>query len=404
METGPRVQKSRNPMKLAIVVMICLLLTYCAHRLYSAWGNNVSPVSVNLKNSEPATPERADVPRLANKETISSSDISHALSRSLNKDVPRQEERPVASNPVKAKSLTQAAQNQDSEQRQETFAASQEVINKTKNLLDNNRPGSPHHETQATVAGTVAQTVEIHQDALEENTGGALAETFTEPISGMEFILVRGGCYQMGSNLTAFVGPVHEVCVDDFYLSQYEVTQRQWKILMGRDFSYFKGNGRPVERITWDDTQRFISQLNSRSGTGYRLPTEAEWEYAARSGGKDKLYAGTGDEESLPRFAWHQVNSNRQTHMAGVKKPNSLGLYDMSGNVWEWCSDWYDDNYYAISARNNPQGPDSGRYRVIRGGEWELPAGLSRTTYREAAKPNARRSDIGFRLALTLPK
>ena len=179
METGPRVQKSRNTIKLAIVVMICLLLTYCAHRQYSAWDNNVSPVSVNLKNSESPTPERADVPRLANKETISSSDISHTISKSLNKDVSRQEKRPVTPNPVKVKTLTQAAQNEDSEQRQETFAVSQEVINKTKNLLDNNRPGSPHHETQATVVGTIAQTVEMHQDVPEDNTGGTLAATYT---------------------------------------------------------------------------------------------------------------------------------------------------------------------------------------------------------------------------------
>jgi len=173
---------------------------------------------------------------------------------------------------------------------------------------------------------------------------------------------------------------------------------------MGRNFSFFKGGERPVERVTWYDSQRFIHQLNNRSGAAFRLPTEAEWEYAARSRGKDKLYSGTRGEESLPRFAWYRGNSDRQTHMVGLKKPNSLGLYDMSGNVWEWCSDWYDDSYYANSARNNPQGPDSGVYRVIRGGEWELPASLTRTTYREGEKPNVRRSDIGFRLALTRPK
>jgi sulfatase modifying factor 1 len=214
--------------------------------------------------------------------------------------------------------------------------------------------------------------------------------------------LVKGGCYQMGSNLRAFEGPVHEVCVDDFYLSKHEVTQKQWKVLIYRNFSYFKGNVRPVERVTWDDSQRFIGQLNSKSGKTFRLPTEAEWEYAARDGGRQKRYAGTSDEDSLPNFAWHQVNSNRQTHMVGTKKPNRLGLYDMSGNVWEWCSDWYDSSYYANSLRNNPQGPSAGVYRVIRGGEWELPGRLARTTYREAAKPNTRRSDIGFRLALTV--
>ena len=172
---------------------------------------------------------------------------------------------------------------------------------------------------------------------------------------------------------------------------------------MGRTQSnfYFQGKSRPVEWVNWGEAQDFIRTLNRRSERTFRLPTEAEWEYAARSGGQDEKYAGTNDQESLEDFAWYRVNSNGQTRFIGMKKPNSLGLHDMSGNVREWCSDWYGEDYYNISPRENPQGPDNGEYRVIRGGAWGLPKGLARTTYRDAAKPNQRRNDIGFRLALS---
>jgi len=362
-------------------------------------------VSVNQKISEPAAPQRTGNPLFAaEKETGSSAKMSETLPEARKKAVHQQGRKPVVSNPEpKEPFKLQVAHNGDTKQQKDTSAVGIEIINTTRNVVDDESPGSSPNATQATVRDRVARVVEVHQEAFKDNPQEVFGETFTEPLSGMEFILVKGGCYQMGSSLRTFERPVHEVCVDDFYLSKYEVTQRQWKILMGRDFSYFKGDLRPVERVTWDDTQRFIHQLKTRSGSEYRLPTEAEWEYAARSRGEDKLYAGTSDEASLSRFAWHVVNSKRQTHMVGMKKPNSLGLYDMSGNVWEWCSDWYDDNYYASSTRNNPQGPSNGVYKVIRGGEWELPAGLSRTTYREAAKPHVRRNDIGFRLALSLP-
>jgi sulfatase modifying factor 1 len=405
-EQDHRVKRTRNAIRVTIIILICLLLSYCAYSLYTG-SNSDSPTSMSTNQKKPAlvAPASTERPLLSTKEEkLPPPENNHVLSAPLAKEVRREEQRPVASDPVKEQLLsTQRAQSRDAEQQREASASGKKVIDQTQDVPDKDQPGSPHHETQVTVAGTVAQTVEIHQDAPEDNTGGSLAETYTEPISGMEFILVRGGCYQMGSNLTAFEGPVHEVCVDDFYLAKYEMTQTQWTKILGRHFSYFKGNLRPVERTTWDDTQSFIRQLNNRSGLEYRLPTEAEWEYAARGGGEDKLYAGASDEESLPRFAWHVVNSKRQTHMVGMKKPNSIGLHDMSGNVWEWCSDWYDDSYYANSPRNNPQGPDTGTYRVIRGGEWELPAGLTRTTYREAAKPHIRRNDIGFRLALSLP-
>jgi len=405
MEQDRTVRRSRYTMKLAIVVVICLMLSYCSHRLYSASKNGVSnPLSMNQENFDSANRDKTETQLFAQKkETTPPPKTGHILPEDLNKDVHQHEKIPTLSDPVKTKPLLEVAQSKDLAQQQETSASSRGVSNTTKNAHNIERQGSTAHATQVTTAGTVAQTLEVHQDTSENNPSGAFDKTFTEPVSGMEFILVKGGCYQMGSNLTAFEGPVHEVCVDDFYLAKYEVTQRQWTKIMGRHFSYFKGSLRPVERVTWDDSQRFIRQLNSRSGATYRLPTEAEWEYAARSGGVDKVYSGTSDDESLQRFAWHVVNSNQQTHMVGMKKPNSLGLHDMSGNVWEWCSDWYDDSYYANSTRNNPQGPDTGRYRVIRGGEWELPAGLTRTTYREAAKPNIRRNDIGFRLALSLP-
>ena len=399
-------QRSRNTFKLAMIVLICLLLTYCAHSLNSAPENNGSAtVSVNQEIPQSAVPQSTGSPLIGEKnEVITAADISPSASEALKKEAHRQEKRPVAPKNETSQPFTSLApHNRDSGQPQEATSSTPQTTIAIKNALDNQGPVISPTDTHQNVAGSVAQVPDIPQGSREEHSAETFGATFTEPISGMEFVLVKGGCYQMGSDLTAFEGPVHEVCVDDFYLAKYEVTQMQWTKIMGRHFSYFKGNLRPIERATWDDSQIFISQLNSRSGATYRLPTEAEWEYSARSGGADKVYSGTGDEESLQRFAWYVVNSNRETHMVGMKKPNSLGLYDMSGNVWEWCSDWYGDSYYAKSPRNNPQGPDTGIYRVIRGGEWELPAALTRTTYRDAEKPHVRRNDIGFRLALSLP-
>jgi formylglycine-generating enzyme required for sulfatase activity len=207
----------------------------------------------------------------------------------------------------------------------------------------------------------------------------ASGKEFKDPATGMEFVFVKGGCYQMGDIFgdgDSDEKPVHEVCIDDFYIGKYEVTQAQWKVIMGNNPSYFKncgflGSGNcPVENLSWDDTQEFIQRLNQKTGNKYRLPTEAEWEYAARSGGKKEKWAGTNDESKLGDYAGYVKNSGNKTHPVGRKKPNGLGIYNMSGNVLEWVNDWYDEEYYKKSPRNNPQGPDSGQYRALRGGSW----------------------------------
>ncbi|PNU18567.1 formylglycine-generating enzyme family protein, partial [Geothermobacter hydrogeniphilus] len=195
--------------------------------------------------------------------------------------------------------------------------------------------------------------------------------------------------------------PVHEVCVDAFYMGKYEVTQSQYQKLTGNNPSQFKGNNRPVEQVSWNDAQGYIRQLNQRRGDSgiapYRLPTEAEWEYACRSGGKDEKYCGGDDVDAV---AWYDGNSGNRTHEVGQKRPNGLGLYDMSGNVWEWVSDWYNSSYYGNSPRNNPQGPSSGSDRVNRGGGWfNAPGGL-RSAYRVRSGPGRRYGSLGFRLAL----
>lgn len=173
-------------------------------------------------------------------------------------------------------------------------------------------------------------------------------DAFKDPATGMEMIFVKGGCYQMGDTFgdgAPEEKPVHDVCVSDFYMGKHEVTQGQWKRIMGNNPSSFSGCGDncPVEHVSWNDAQNFIRRLNSQSGKGYRLPTEAEWEYAARSGGKSEKFAGGADVNTV---AWYDGNSSSKAHPAGQKLPNGLGLHDMSGNVWEWCNDWYDGTYY----------------------------------------------------------
>ena len=200
-------------------------------------------------------------------------------------------------------------------------------------------------------------------------------QTFTEPVTGMEFVWVPGGgCFQMGSNDGDYdEKPVHKVCVDGFWLGKYEVTQGQWQKIMGNNPSKFpkgwfkKGDNYPVEMVSWNDCQEFIKKLNAQSTRKFRLPTEAEWEYAARSGGRDETYAGGND---VDRVSWYDGNSGGSTHHVGGKAPNGLGFYDMSGNVREWCADWYSSDYYEDSPKRNPTGPASGSNRVILGGSW----------------------------------
>jgi len=228
--------------------------------------------------------------------------------------------------------------------------------------------------------------------------------TYRDPVTGMDFVLIKGGCFQMGDVFQdgdRDERPVHEVCLDDFYIGRYEVTQGQWQAIKSRNpSSHDKGDALPVEDVSWNDVQDYIKELNQKTGRYFRLPTEAEWEYAARSGGQREKWSGSNNESNLGTYAWYHDNAGRETHPVGQKKPNALGLYDMTGNVWEWVSDWYDSSFYEESTRSNPGGPGRGGDRVFRGGSYEDRATDLRTVKRN--KKSNRRSDdtLGFRLAL----
>jgi len=228
---------------------------------------------------------------------------------------------------------------------------------------------------------------------------------YIDPVTGMEFVFVKGGSYQMGDTIGGGredEKPVHEVCVDDFYLGKYPVTQGQWVKIMGKNPSYFKsGDNYPVESVSWDDVQEFIKELNQMSGQRYRLPTEAEWEYAARSGGKREKYAGTSSDSELGDYAWYTSNSGDKTHPVGQKRPNGLGLYDMSGNVLEWVEDLYIEDAYKHHVRNNPVFTGIGSHKIVRGGGWNLDPMVLRCSCRFDAPPGIRESDLGFRLLRT---
>jgi formylglycine-generating enzyme required for sulfatase activity len=237
----------------------------------------------------------------------------------------------------------------------------------------------------------------------------------------IDMVLVKGGTFTMGctseqeSDCNDDEKPTHQVTLDDFYIGKYEVTQAQWKEVMGSNPSYFVGDSLPVETVSWKDVQDFITKLNAKTGLNYRLPTEAEWEYAARGGAQSKGYKYSGSNNAGD-VAWYYENSgdsalkgsnwsydnlrkyNCISHPVGTKKANELGIYDMSGNVWEWCSDWYDD-LYSSSAQTNPTGPTSGSYRVFRGGSWgSYYASYCRVSFRPDL-PSRSYSGLGFRLA-----
>jgi len=208
--------------------------------------------------------------------------------------------------------------------------------------------------------------------------------------TGMVFVLIKGGTFKMGSNESNYEKPIHEVTISDFLIGKYEVTQGQWqKIMSSNPANFKKGDDYPVEQVSWNDCQDFCSK------SGLRLPTEAEWEYAGRAGTSTKYYWGDSVNDD---YLWYNSNSGSSTHPVGQKKPNGFGLYDMSGNVWEWCADWSDANYYQSSPKSNPKGPASGQYRVLRGGGWLVNVYYCRSARRSRLDPTFRDLSVGLRV------
>ena len=216
--------------------------------------------------------------------------------------------------------------------------------------------------------------------------------TIGEKTYPIEFVKVEGGTFMMGDDETA-----HQVELSSFYMQKTEVTQELWEAVMGSNPSEDKTwKDNPVTNVSWYDCQEFITKLNEMTGTKYRLPTEAEWEYAARGGKLSKGYEYAGSDE-INEVAWYFENSNEKIHPVAEKRPNELGLYDMSGNVWEWCSDWYGD--YKLEDQENPKGPDNGKMKVYRDSLWADNSDLCPVAERGGRSPGSEDYGKGFRLA-----
>lgn len=252
-------------------------------------------------------------------------------------------------------------------------------------------------------------------------TPSAPSLTFT--VGGVSFNMIRveGGTFTMGatseqgSDAEYDEKPAHQVTLSSYHIGETEVTQSLWEAVMGSNPIDFKGADHPVEHVSWDDCQTFINKLNAITGKTFRLPTEAEWEYAARGGNRSKGYKYSGSN-TMDEVGWYYENSGNSrldetnwnysklksngccTHPVKQKKANELGIYDMSGNVWEWCQDWYGD--YSSSSQTNPAGPSSGSIRVLRGGSWPLLAWSCRVSLRFKYTPDSRDISLGLRLAL----
>ncbi len=277
-------------------------------------------------------------------------------------------------------------------------------------------------EATATQQSNVSQPIVAQQSV--EQTPVVNRDNITIPVKdgiSIDMVRVEAGTFTMGATpemVNPWDGekPTHQVTLtNDYYIGKYEVTQALWKAVMGNNPSYFKGDDLPVEQVSWYDCQEFISKLNSITGKSFRLPTEAEWEYAARGGKENRVlrsiissvwsvarvvkgyqYSGSNN---ISDVAWYEDNSDSKTHAVGSKQGNELGIYDMSGNVWEWCQDW--KGTYSSSSQVNPTGANSGSERVFRGGCWFYAAGYCRSSYRYFFTPDIRSYTLGFRLVLS---
>ena len=222
-------------------------------------------------------------------------------------------------------------------------------------------------------------------------------------VNGIEYpmVYVSGGSFMMGSDdsdADSQERPVHRVTLSSYRIGKYEVTQELWGAVMGNNPSYSKGSRKPVNNVSWNACQEFISKLNAITGMNFKLPTEAQWEFAARGGNESKGYKYSGSDY-IDSVAWYDGNSGGKTHDVGTKSPNELGVYDMSGNVWEWCSDWYGS--YGSGSVTNPSGPSSGSYRVFRGGSWSLKAWFCRVSFHHHdLSPVYCYNSVGLRLCL----
>ena len=260
----------------------------------------------------------------------------------------------------------------------------------------------------ASISGSLTSSASSsNANVLSSGSSSLSDNTLTIPVKNginIEMVKVEAGSFNMGATPEMkspyeVEKPVHRVTLtNNYYIGKYEVTQALWQAVMGSNPSHFKGDALPVEQVSWKDCQKFITKLNRLTGKNFRLPTEAEWEYAARGGNKSRGYRYSGSN-TIDDVAWYENDALSQTHPVGTKQPNELEIYDMTGNVMEWCQDWYGS--YSSSPQVNPTGAASGSYRVVRGGGWSDSARDCRTSDRDFISPGGRSSDLGLRLVLS---
>jgi len=277
---------------------------------------------------------------------------------------------------------------------EERFNLCKELVNALKNLeADIVLPKTPKVEI---VSSDIGKPYAERKNYIEDLGGGVK----------LEMVWIPAGTFEMGSPSSEEgrfnnQSPVHTVELDGFWMGKFEVTQAQWQSFMNNNPSYFKGDNLPVEQVSWDDAMEFCEKLSDKTGKKYTLPTEAQWEYACRAGSKSRFCFGDSDS-SLGDYAWYSANSYFWTHPVGQKNPNAWGLYDMYGNVFEWCLDYYDENYYSKSPSKNPVNMNSSSYRVLRGGSSFNNPEYCRSAYRGLGKPDYRNLSFGFRVVRIL--
>ena len=278
-------------------------------------------------------------------------------------------------------------------------------IRLSKETIVANVNGMAHIAPSASVSSLQSSAISSSNASTSSLSFGG--NTISIPVKNgitIDMVKVEAGTFMMGAT-SEMQNPyddektIHQVTLtNDYYMGKYEVTQALWQSVMGSNPSYFKGDNLPVEKVSWDDCQKFIRKLNRMTGRKFRLPTEAEWEYAARGGKKSRGYQYSGSS-NISDVACYTDNSGDETHPVGTKQANELGIYDMSGNVWEWCQDWYDS--YVSSSQTNPTGTASGAFRVNRGGSWINNARRCRSSSRSFGAPVHLYQSLGLRLVLS---